>query len=184
MSRAVSISWVLVVVQLLQIAKQVRFAQNIDHPVSVGNDFLPLVLNDGVLPAESLFLCDYPIPLMRDELGMEGIAGDVSLPPETFMPLEYPLAKPVAWKEKRVTPPSMALPMQATLALPAAGHSEIDSKGGRRDTDNLDNLLLYLRAKGLKVKEVKHLSEDATRITLDDLLGPPQFREPELVKVR
>lgn len=111
------------------------------------------------------------------------------LPPSVPMSMKYPDALPAI----EAKPIEIEKTANTDVVFDTCGNliptlmdyrGQIEYVDQKKNSNELEDLLNSLDETGLKVSEVEKLSAGVTRISVEDLIGTRNAKEPELVRVR
>jgi hypothetical protein len=126
--------------------------------------------------------------LSLDSMGTEqSLSLDAPLPPALPMSMEFPDLQPVIESEPNKIENTVNTTVMSETnrnLVPGFKYDKAQIEYLDQSNNELENLLNTLEGNGLKVSEVEKLSAGVTRISVEDLIGTRNAKEPELVKVK
>jgi hypothetical protein len=117
----------------------------------------------------------------------QSLSLDAPPPPSLPMSMEFPDVQPVTVTEpKKIENTVNTNVMSETNRnlVPSFKYDKAQIEHLDQSNNELEDLLNSLEGNGLMVSQVEKLSARVTRISVEDLIGTRNAKEPELVKVR
>ena len=140
--------------------------------------------------ATDLYL-QYSHGIDRLSLASMGVEQSLSLnaplPPALPMPMGFPDVHPVFGTDSKKIGDTVTTNVVSDTdsnLVPGFGYDTAQIEYLDQSNNELEDLLNSLEGNGLVVSEVERLSAGVTRISVEDLLGARNAKEPELVRVR